>query len=194
MPLGKQVTTNLTPNGVHHDNWGGPLSKIIAKDLNYAIADTVGQSGYVQFTSLPADVHSIDSIQVYLDGANLVGASLPKGSSAVIRSSISDDGGTIYNSYVEDTTVTTGFPDTYALTTRTTSDGSAPWTTSELNGIELFIQAHSAAAIGDGIHVDHCYIKVTYMTTPPPSYDSTIGRIVMEGGNTTLSGGNIILD
>ena len=193
MPSGRQVTTILTPSAVHHSTWAD-LSKVAAQDNNYAVADTIGQAGYVQFTDLPADVHSIISIQVYLINTLITGASLSKPDTAVIRSAIMDDGGTIYNSYVDDTTVRANVADNYSLTKRTTSDGSTAWTISEVNGIEVHLSAHSATNIGDGIFLDHVYIEVTYFTPPPPSYDSTIGRVIMDSGTTILSGGTVILD
>jgi len=193
MPLGSQVTTILTPSAVHHSDWAGDLSKVTGEDLNFAIADTVGQAGYVEFTDLPADVHSISSIQVYLINHLISGASLGKTDTAVLRTAITNDGGTIYNSYVEDTTIRTGSPRDSSLTKRLTSDGSAAWTISEVNGIEVHLSAHSGT-VGDGIQLDHVYIEVTYITPPPPSYDSTIGKVIMDSGTTILNEGTIILD
>jgi hypothetical protein len=39
------------------------------------------------------------------------------------------------------------------------------------------------------------FITVTYQeATPPPTYDSTIGRIIMDGGNSIIDQGTIIID
>ena len=174
----------------HHSNFNGDLEKVSADDEVYAGASAIGQEGYIQWSNLPSDVHTINSIRVYIKDANISHAN--RTATAVLRTRLEDNSQNAY--YTEDITVGTKI-DFFPLTERTTSDGSAAWTISEVNNIELYMTALSAVPdIGSGLLFDYVYIEVDYNLAPAVTYPNTSHRIIMDGGTVILDGGTIILD
>ena len=181
-------TTNLTYDSTVSNTWDN-ISKIAADDGNNAGATAVGQIAVIALTNLPAEVYSINSIRWFL--VDTLMNSPGKTDETRVVVTLQDSSGDFYG---EDAIFRTR---AYNLTgtTRSTSNGSAAWTLSQLNDLRLKFDVASANPnIGAGVVVDYAYVEVDYNEAPAPTYDSTIGRIIMSEGTTIVDQGTIILD
>tara|TARA_R110002020_G_scaffold71013_2_gene183892 strand:+ start:393 stop:971 length:579 start_codon:yes stop_codon:yes gene_type:complete len=192
MPSGRQVTTILTFDAQITSNFGGDISKSSTLDNNYAIADAISQAAVIRLTDIPADFNEAISIKVRLDNVRFDNPAGAKSNAATIRTTLGDGSTTFYT---EDLSALVNRSVFLEGTERTTSNGSAAWTSTQLNDLQLGLEVTAAVPnIGNGVYIDFAYVEVTYFTPPPPSYDSTIGRVIMDSGTTILSGGTVILD
>ena len=192
MPIGRLTTTNLTLSGIVSDSFHTTIGKVATLDSTFALARSIGQAGVIELTDLPADFHEAISVKLYLDDVRFENPSGTKSNAATIRTTIRDSSSTFYT---EDLSALVNRSVFLEGTERTTSDGSALWTSTQLNDLRLGLEITAAVPdIGNGVNIDFAYIKLTYRTTPPPTYDSTIGRITMNEGTTIIDQGTIILD
>ena len=182
-------TTQLTYDSTISSNWYTDIANIAADDGTMAGATSVGRIAIVAFTNLPAAAHTINSINYVL--VDTIMNSPGKTDETRVVVTLQDSSGDFYG---EDAIFRTR---AYNLTgtTRSTSNGSAAWTLSQLNDLRLKFDVASANPnIGAGVVVDYAYVEVDYNEAPAPTYDSTIGRIIMSEGTTIVDQGTIILD
>ena len=192
MPGGTIKITNLTFDAQVTSNFGGDISKSSTLDNNYAIADAISQAAVIRLTDIPADFNEAISIKVRLDNVRFVNPAGAKSNAATIRTTL-DDGSTTF--YTEDISALVNQSLFLEGTERTTSNGSALWTSTQLNALQLGLEVTAAVpGIGNGVFIDFAYVELKYRTTPPPSYDSTIGRIIMNEGTTIIEEGTVIID
>tara|TARA_Y100000361_G_C11086690_1_gene304159 strand:- start:302 stop:880 length:579 start_codon:yes stop_codon:yes gene_type:complete len=192
MPGGLQQTTNLTLSGLVSDSFHTTIGKVVSLDGTAALARSIGQAGIIELTSVPADFHEAISVKVRLDDIRFTNPAGSKTNSATVRTTIRDSSSTFYT---EDINVLVNRSLNLEGTERTTSDGSALWTSTQLNDLRLGLEVTAAVPnIGSGVSIDFAYIELKYSTAPPLSYDSTIGRIIMDGGNSIIDDGTIIID
>jgi hypothetical protein len=81
---------------------------------------------------------------------------------------------------------TAGFAILYDMTVRETSDGSAAWTVSDVDGMRLRCVIHTAPASGE-IILTQLKIVVTYVTATYTSDDN----LILKNGTTVLKNGKI---
>ena len=192
MPGGSIITTNLTLSGLVSDSFHTTIGKVVSLDGTAALARSIGQAGIIELTSVPADFHEAISVKVRLDDIRFTNPAGSKTNSATVRTTIRDSSSTFYT---EDINVLVNRSLNLEGTERTTSDGSALWTSTQLNDLRLGLEVTAAVPnIGSGVSIDFAYIELKYSTAPPLSYDSTIGRIIMDGGNSIIDDGTIIID
>ena len=192
MPGGSIITTNLTLSGLVSDSFHTTIGKVVTLDGTAALARSIGQAGIIELTSVPADFHEAISVKVRLDDIRFTNPAGSKTNSATVRTTIRDSSSTFYT---EDINVLVNRSLNLEGTERTTSDGSALWTSTQLNDLRLGLEVTAAVPnIGSGVSIDFAYIELKYSTAPPLSYDSTIGRIIMDGGNSIIDDGTIIID
>ena len=193
MPLGLPQTTNLTLNVIVSDSFTTTIGKASTLDGNHAIAGAINQTAIIRLTDVPADFHEATSIKVRLDDVRFVNAAGSKTNASTIRTILRNSNSTAF--YTEDISALVNRTLFLEGTERTTSDGSNPWTSSELNDLELSLEVTAAVPdIGSGVNIDFAYIELKYKTTPPPTYNSSLSRPIMQQGTTILSGGTIIID
>ena len=191
MPGGSIITTNLTLSGLVSDSFHTTIGKVVSLDGTAALARSIGQAGIIELTSVPADFHEAISVKVRLDDIRFTNPAGSKTNSATVRTTIRDSSSTFYT---EDINVLVNRSLNLEGTERTTSDGSALWTSTQLNDLRLGLEVTAAVPnIGSGVSIDCAYIELKYSTAPPLSYDPTIGRI-MDGGNSIIDDGTIIID
>ena len=191
MPAGVIVTTNLTFDAQVSSTIGS-IADSATLDGRFARATAIGQSAVIRLTDIPADFDAAISIKVRLDEVRFVNPAGSKTNAATIRTTL-DDGSTTF--YTEDLTAPVNQSLNLEGTERTTSNGSAAWTSTQLNALQLGLQITAAVPnIGSGVFIDFAYVELKYRLPPPVSYDSTIGRIVMDSGNSIIDNGTIIID
>ena len=171
------ATVNLLPNADVSNDWtinsGSDVFEMINEDsATKAVSDSsrvyttsAGDEFKVEFTDFTEDHSSIDSIQVVLRTA--VNA---RGATYVMRTSLTSETTPAQMYYAENSSTQSGSATykTISYTSRTTSDGSAAWTNSQLNNIRLIVEAD---AISTGTcHCTYAYIIVTY--TEPTGTDN----------------------
>ena len=192
MPLGRIVTTNLTYSSTVSDSFNISITKVSTLDTTFAVANAIGQAAVIALTDVPADFHEAISIKVRLDDVRFVNPAGAKSNAATIRTTLSDGSTTFYT---EDLSALVNQSVFLEGTERTTSNGSALWTSTQLNDLRLGIEITAAVPdIGSGVNIDFAYIELKYRTTPPPTYDSSLSRPIMQQGTTILSNGTIIID
>ena len=192
MPGGLQQTTNLTLSGLVSDSFHTTIGKVVSLDGTAALARSIGQAGIIELTSVPADFHEAISVKVHLENVRFDNPAGSKTNSATVRTTIRDSSSTFYT---EDISVLVNRVLNLEGTERTTSNGSALWTSTQLNDLRLGLEVTAAVPdIGSGVSIDFAYIELKYSTAPPLSYDSTIGRITMSEGTTIIDQGTIIID
>ena len=182
---------NLIYSSTISDAWGGSdIDKIETSDNDWASADTIGQEASFQLTNLPSEASSINHVTAKMTGAYIE----LRGASATLTVTIADQALSSY--YNEDATLNET-PAAYNLTQRTTSDGSAAWTPSVVNGIAIILKVAAASPnIGGGVHVDYFTLEVDYNVEPvsaPDPYDATSNNIIVKSGTIILDTGTVIL-
>jgi hypothetical protein len=181
MPIEKIIPDAVT---TPHPAWtANPHEQLDADDTNYAVCATTGASFVISFSNLTGNIDTINSIRFYIRGAT-----------AVVSFDLYDSAEST-NFYDE----TKNFDDTttntvQAGTERTTTDGSTAWTESDVNGLRMKVVYVSNTNASSNINLDHLYINVDYNEPSTPTYDTTIGRIIVNSGTITLNEGTIILD
>ena len=192
MPLGRIVTTNLTYSSAVSDSFNISITKVSTLDTTFAVANAIGQAAVIALTDVPADFHEAISIKVRLDDVRFVNPAGSKSNAATIRTTLSDGSTTFYT---EDLSALVNQSVFLEGTERTTSNGSALWTSTQLNDLRLGIEITAAVPdIGSGVNIDFAYVELKYRTTPPPTYDSSLSRPIIQQGTTILSNGTIIID
>ena len=192
MPGSSIKLANLTIDAVGSDTFGVTIGKVITLDSTNAVATAVGQLGVVRLTDIPADFQEAISIKVRLDNVAFVNPAGTKTNAATIRTTLTDGSTTFYT---EDINALVNLVQNYEGTERTTSNGSAAWTSTQLNNLELGLEITAAVpSIGNGVFIDFAYVELKYRTPPPPTYDSSLSRPIMQQGTTILSNGTIIID
>ena len=190
MPIEK-IVPDATTEG--HPTWtSNPHLQLDADDSNEAtIAGAqTGRNFTVSFGNLTSDIVSINSIQFSIIG--FVGAL--RGVAGVCSFDLLNASDSSYSLSEDKTFTDTTLNTTQAGTERTTSDGSTAWTESDVNGLRMKVTFSSIANTSGTMNLNHLYIDVDYVEQPDPTYDSTIGRVIMDSGTTILSGGTVILD
>ena len=180
--------TNLIYRTTVSSNWGGnDINRIETDNGQYANADAVGQIAIVNLTALPADVATINSVTLKLIDAFV---EIRGGSGQLATAIQAADGSTLYT----DTPIVNDSFVTYTLNERTTSDGSAAWTLSDINNIRILLKAQSANPnIGAGMQLDFLQLVVDYNIAVVAPYDSTVNDIHVTSGNIDVSSGNIFI-
>ena len=192
MPRGSITTTNLTLSGIVSNSFHTTIGKVATLDGTAALARAIGQAGLIELTNVPADFHEAISVKIYLDDVRFVNPAGSKTNAATIRTTLSDGSTTFYT---EDLSALVNQSVFLEGTERTTSNGSALWTSTQLNDLRLGIEITAAVPdIGSGVNIDFAYVELKYRTTPPPTYDSSLSRPIIQQGTTILSNGTIIID
>ena len=181
-------TADLIYTSTVSSNWGGANINNIETDNNtYADADAIGQIAIFELTNLPVEAATINSVQLFLEGAYIE----LRGANATLTTSITDGSNSVYfneNQALNENVVN------YTQTIRTTSDGSTAWTVSQVNAIRIALKATDAIPnIGNGIRIDFLKLIVDY-NVGVTYYDNTLNNIVINSGTIELSEGTIILD
>ena len=173
------ATVNLLPNADVSNDWtinsGSDVFEMINEDNtgnSYSDASRVyttsaGDVFKVEFTDFTEAHSSIDSIQVVLRTA--VNS---RGATYVMKASLHNETTptAVYYSENSSTQSANAKYTTITYTSRTTSDGSAAWTNSQLNNIRLSVEADAISA--GTCHCTYAYIIVTY--TEPTVTDNAI--------------------
>ena len=163
-------TAILTYDSTVSSNWTEDIANLQSDDGSYATA--------VQ------DI-TVKLVDAYIE---------LRGASAVVKVFIQSDGVNLYN---DSTTVNESLA-TYSQTTRTTSDGSAAWTVSEVNGLRIVLQSVSANPNyggANGLRIDQLQLVVNYTAEEVviPTYDTTVNNTHISSGNINVPGGNIFI-
>ena len=176
------ATVNLLPNADVSNDWtlgpagsAGDVFEMINEDsTGTAVFDasrlyttSAGDEFKVEFTDFTEAHSSIDSIQVVLRTA--VNS---RGATYVMKASLHNETTPTAVYYSENSSTQTGSATnkTINYTSRTTSDGSAAWTNSQLNNIRLLVEADFIST--GTCHCTYAYIIVTY--TEPTATDNAI--------------------
>ena len=192
MPGSSIKLANLTIDAVGSDTFGVTIGKAITLDNVNARADAVGQLGVVRLTDIPADFSEAISIKVRLDNVAFINPAGSKTNTATIRTTLTDGSTTFYTEDIN--ALVNRAQLNLEGTERTTSNGSAAWTTTQLNRLELGLTITAAVpSIGNGVFIDFAYVELKYRTSPPISYDSTLSKIVISEGTTIVKDGTIII-
>ena len=173
------ATVNLLPNADVSNDWtiysGSDAFEMVnddttvkcVSDLSRLYTTSAGDEFNVEFTNFTESYSSIDSIQVVLRTA-----ANSRGATYVMKASLHNETTptVVYYSENSSTQSANAKYTTITYTSRTTSDGSAAWTNSQLNNIRLLVEAD---AISTGTcHCTYAYIIVTY--TEPTVTDNAI--------------------
>ena len=154
-------TTILTYDTTISTTWSTNIANIAADDGTAAGANAIGQIAIVGFTKPPETVHSINSIKYVL--VDTVMNSPGKTDETRVIVTIQDSSGDFYDENANFRTR----PFDITGTTRTTSNGSAAWTLSQVSDLRLKFNVASANPnIGAGIQLDYAYIEVDYNEAP----------------------------
>jgi len=179
-----------TPNPA----WTGglPHLQLDASDSNLLGCSTTGESFIVSFGNLTSTIGSINSIVFGVQGL----VETLRGVDAVCSFTILDSSDSTLYAAEQKTFNDTTIPTIQTGTTRTTSNGSAAWTESDVNGLRMKVKFDSITNAGGDLKLNFLKIDVDYNepVVVTPTYDSTIGRIVMSGGNSIIDNGTIIID
>ena len=173
------ATVNLLPNADVSNDWtinsGSDVFEMInedntgnsASDSSRVYTTSAGDVFKVEFTDFTEAHSSIDSIQVVLrTSVNTRGASY------TMITTLTNETTPASAYYIESSGIvgaTSGYT-TLSFTSRTTSNGSAAWTNSQLNNIRLAVEADVISA--GTCHCTYAYIIVTY--TEPTAADNAI--------------------
>ena len=161
-------TVHLLPNSTISNEWdrdpafGFPHTMLddnhsgtILSDSSELRTSVVGEVFEVGFADFTESFSSIDNIQ-----AVVVAGNPSRGGSFTIKTFINDNSGSNYYTENSVSLSASGTYRTITYTARTTSDGSDAWTNSELNNLQLKVEAE---AISTGtVYCTFCYIAVTY--------------------------------
>jgi hypothetical protein len=182
-------TIELLPNANVSNDWtevgsGAVFEKLRDNDLtNYLKHSTVGRTVEVEFDALNLPTGAvIASVKGVLSGDFTLRSQTGK-----LTCSYRDSSSNLINSYSEEVTMNTaGFAILYDMTVRETSDGSAAWTVSDVDGMRLRCVIHTAPASGE-IILTQLKIVVTYVTATYTSDDN----LILKNGTTVLKNGKI---
>ena len=176
------ATVNLLPNADVSNDWtlgpagsAGDVFEMVnedstsraATDASRVYTTSAGDKFKVEFTDFTEAHSSIDSIQV------VVRATVnTRGASFVIGTELTNEATPASLYYAENSSIVSGNAgySTITYTSRTTSDGSAAWTNSQLNNIRLSVEADAISA--GTCHCTYAYIIVTY--TEPTVTDNAV--------------------
>ena len=176
------ATVNLLPNADVSNDWTlGPAGTagdvfemvnedntgVAAFDASRLHTTSVGDEFKVEFTDFTEAHSSIDSIQVVLRATVNT-----RGATYVMKASLHNETTptVVYYSENSSTQSANAKYTTITYTSRTTSDGSAAWTNSQLNNIRLSVEADAISA--GTCHCTYAYIIVTY--TEPTVTDNAV--------------------
>ena len=178
-------TTLLTYDSTISNTWDN-ITKIAVDDGNMAGATAIGQIAIIALTNLPADVYSINSINYVLVDTRMNSPGKTDETRVIVT--IQDSSGDFYDENANFRTR----PFDITGTTRTTSNGSAAWTLSQVSDLRLKFNVASANPnIGSGITIDYAYVEVDYNEGPTPTYDKNVNNIHITSGNVYLKSGNV---
>ena len=166
MPGGSIKLANLTFDAQVSSTFTN-IADSATLDTRFTSATAIGQSAVIRLTDIPADFDEAISIKVRLDNVRFVNPAGSKTNAATIRTTL-DDGSTTF--YTEDISAFVNQSLDLEGTERTTSNGSAAWTSTQLNALQLGLQITAAVPdIGSGVFIDFAYVELKYRTPPPRS-------------------------
>ena len=182
-------TIELLPNANVSNDWtevgsGAVFEKLQTNDfVGYLKHATVGRTVEVEFDDL-----NLPSGAVITSVKGVLGGDFTQRSqTGKLTCSYRDSSSNLINSYTEEVTMNTaGFATLYDMTARTTSDGSAAWTDSDVDGMRLRIVIHTSPASGE-IILTHLKIVVTYSFATYTSDDN----LILKNGTVVLKNGKI---
>lgn len=172
------ATVNLLPNGGVSNNWSQPgigvaytfmdedHSGSVASDSSYLSATTTGKIFEFDFQNFTEAHSSIDSVQAVVRSGNN-----GRGASFTIRMTINNgSSGTFWAAESSGSQAGSFTYRTQTFTSRTTSDGSAAWTNTDVDNLRMNVEitAHS----GGTTRATYCYFIVTY--TEPVATDNAV--------------------